>query len=177
MAASTSIRRSSFQEVALQPGTESRRLRAGRQQAIGWCLRIPSRRESYLPARQWLAVGRFRDPHLERVHPSRQSWRRDHHAVVHGPLRLEAIATKRGVPTALSATAGIGEEQESQPVAADRPGACHDRKAALFDGCSQLTGRPAVSVREFVSLHAEEFGGRRSYKAHRAKSTAVSLPR
>jgi hypothetical protein len=25
-----------------------------------------------------------------------------------------------------------------------------------------VTGRPAVSVREFVSLHADEFGGRRS---------------
>jgi hypothetical protein len=25
-----------------------------------------------------------------------------------------------------------------------------------------VTGRPAMSVREFVSLYAEEFGGRRS---------------
>jgi len=25
-----------------------------------------------------------------------------------------------------------------------------------------VTGRPAISVREFVSLHADEFGGRRS---------------
>jgi hypothetical protein len=25
----------------------------------------------------------------------------------------------------------------------------------------RLTGRPPMSVREFVSLHAEEFGGRR----------------
>ncbi len=30
------------------------------------------------------------------------------------------------------------------------------------DGVQRLTGRPAMSVREFVSLHAEEFGGRRS---------------
>ena len=32
----------------------------------------------------------------------------------------------------------------------------------LVDGVERLTGRPAMSVREFVSLHAEEFGGRRS---------------
>jgi NAD(P)H dehydrogenase (quinone) len=32
----------------------------------------------------------------------------------------------------------------------------------LADGVERLTGRPAMSVREFVSLHAEEFGGRRS---------------
>jgi len=25
-----------------------------------------------------------------------------------------------------------------------------------------VTGRPAMSVRDFVALHAEEFGGRRS---------------
>jgi uncharacterized protein YbjT (DUF2867 family) len=29
------------------------------------------------------------------------------------------------------------------------------------DGVLRLTGRPAMGVREFVSLHAEEFGGRR----------------
>jgi uncharacterized protein YbjT (DUF2867 family) len=32
----------------------------------------------------------------------------------------------------------------------------------LTDGVERLTGRPAISVREFVSLHADEFGGRRS---------------
>jgi NAD(P)H dehydrogenase (quinone) len=32
----------------------------------------------------------------------------------------------------------------------------------LSDGVRRLTGRPAMSVREFVSLHADEFGGRRS---------------
>ena len=32
----------------------------------------------------------------------------------------------------------------------------------LSDGVVRLTGRPAMSVREFVSLHADEFGGRRS---------------
>jgi NAD(P)H dehydrogenase (quinone) len=31
----------------------------------------------------------------------------------------------------------------------------------LSDGVGRLTGRPAISVREFVSLHADEFGGRR----------------
>jgi nucleoside-diphosphate-sugar epimerase len=33
----------------------------------------------------------------------------------------------------------------------------------LADGVERVTGRPAMSVREFVSLHADEFGGRRSY--------------
>jgi NAD(P)H dehydrogenase (quinone) len=32
----------------------------------------------------------------------------------------------------------------------------------LADGVERLTGRPATSVREFVSLHADEFGGRRA---------------
>jgi uncharacterized protein YbjT (DUF2867 family) len=32
----------------------------------------------------------------------------------------------------------------------------------LADGVEQVTGRPAMTVREFVSLHADEFGGRRS---------------
>jgi uncharacterized protein YbjT (DUF2867 family) len=35
----------------------------------------------------------------------------------------------------------------------------YDRMA---DGVERVTGRPPMSVREFVSLHAEEFGGRRS---------------
>jgi uncharacterized protein YbjT (DUF2867 family) len=35
----------------------------------------------------------------------------------------------------------------------------YDRQS---DGVQRVTGRPAMSVREFVSLHAEEFGGRRS---------------
>jgi NAD(P)H dehydrogenase (quinone) len=32
----------------------------------------------------------------------------------------------------------------------------------LTDGVERMTGRPATSVREFVALHADEFGGRRS---------------
>jgi NAD(P)H dehydrogenase (quinone) len=32
----------------------------------------------------------------------------------------------------------------------------------LSDDVRRVTGRPAMSVREFVSLHADEFGGRRS---------------
>jgi hypothetical protein len=32
----------------------------------------------------------------------------------------------------------------------------------LADGVERVTGRPAMSVREYVSLHADEFGGRRS---------------
>src|SRR6266571_2420197 len=35
----------------------------------------------------------------------------------------------------------------------------YDRRT---DGVQRVTGRPAMSVREFVSLYAEEFGGRRS---------------
>ena len=35
----------------------------------------------------------------------------------------------------------------------------YDRMA---DGVEQVTGRPAMSIREFVSLHADKFGGRRS---------------
>ena len=35
----------------------------------------------------------------------------------------------------------------------------HDR---LADGVERVTGRPAMSVREFVSLHADEFGMHRS---------------
>jgi len=31
----------------------------------------------------------------------------------------------------------------------------------LTDGVERVTGRPATSVREFVSLHADQFGGRR----------------
>ena len=35
----------------------------------------------------------------------------------------------------------------------------YDRQA---DGVERVTGRPAMRVRDFVALHAEEFGGRRS---------------
>ena len=35
----------------------------------------------------------------------------------------------------------------------------YDRMA---DGVERVTGRPAMSIREFVSLHADEFGGRRA---------------
>jgi hypothetical protein len=38
----------------------------------------------------------------------------------------------------------------------------YDRQA---DGVERLTGRPAMSVREFVSLHADEFGGCRSERS------------
>jgi uncharacterized protein YbjT (DUF2867 family) len=37
----------------------------------------------------------------------------------------------------------------------------YDRMA---DGVERVTGRPAMSVREFVSLHADEFGGRHHEK-------------
>jgi len=35
----------------------------------------------------------------------------------------------------------------------------YDRQA---DGVERVTGRPPMSVREFVSLHAGDFGGRRA---------------
>jgi NAD(P)H dehydrogenase (quinone) len=35
----------------------------------------------------------------------------------------------------------------------------YDRMA---DGVERVTGRPAMSIREFVSRHADEFGGRRT---------------
>jgi len=38
----------------------------------------------------------------------------------------------------------------------------YDRMA---DGVERVTGRPAMSIREFVSLHANEFGGRRSERS------------
>ena len=37
-----------------------------------------------------------------------------------------------------------------------------DRYDRIADGVERVTGRPAMSIREFVSLHADEFGGRRS---------------
>jgi hypothetical protein len=36
------------------------------------------------------------------------------------------------------------------------------RSDRMADGVERMTGRPAMSVREFVSLPADEFGGRRS---------------
>jgi len=38
----------------------------------------------------------------------------------------------------------------------------------LTDGVQRVTGRLAMSVREFVSLHAGEFGGRQSHELHAA---------
>jgi len=40
----------------------------------------------------------------------------------------------------------------------------------LADGVQTLTGKRAMSVREFVSRHAEEFGGRRSSESENATS-------
>ena len=38
----------------------------------------------------------------------------------------------------------------------------------LTDGVERVTGRPAISVREFVSLNADEFGGRRADSSTRS---------
>jgi uncharacterized protein YbjT (DUF2867 family) len=45
----------------------------------------------------------------------------------------------------------------------------------LADGVERVGGRPAMSVREFVSLHAEAFGGRRSPRSSEANIT-LALP-
>jgi NAD(P)H dehydrogenase (quinone) len=37
-----------------------------------------------------------------------------------------------------------------------------ERYDRISDGVKQVTGRPAMSIREFVSLYADKFGGRRS---------------
>jgi NAD(P)H dehydrogenase (quinone) len=37
-----------------------------------------------------------------------------------------------------------------------------NRYDRLTDGVERVTGAPATTIREFVSLHASEFGGRRS---------------
>jgi len=44
----------------------------------------------------------------------------------------------------------------------------------LADGVERVTGRPAMSVREFVSLHADEFGGRRSETSATPNNTVRS---
>ena len=41
----------------------------------------------------------------------------------------------------------------------------------LADGVERVTGRPAMSVREFVSLHADEFGGPRRPESPPNKET------
>lgn len=41
------------------------------------------------------------------------------------------------------------------------------------DGVEQVTGQPALSVREFVSLHAEDFGGQRENSPRDVASTHV----
>jgi uncharacterized protein YbjT (DUF2867 family) len=44
----------------------------------------------------------------------------------------------------------------------------------LADDVEQVTGRPAMSIREFVSLHADEFGGRRSERSATPNNTLRS---
>jgi hypothetical protein len=41
----------------------------------------------------------------------------------------------------------------------------------LADGVELVTGRPPMGVREFVSLHAEEFGSRRTERSSTANDT------
>ena len=44
----------------------------------------------------------------------------------------------------------------------------------MTDGVERVTGRPAMSVREFVLLHADEFGGRRSERSASPNNTLRS---
>jgi hypothetical protein len=44
----------------------------------------------------------------------------------------------------------------------------------LADGVQRVTGQPAMSVREFVSLHADEFGGPRSERSATPNNTLRS---
>jgi uncharacterized protein YbjT (DUF2867 family) len=50
-----------------------------------------------------------------------------------------------------------------------------NRYDRLSDGVKRVTGRPAMSVREFVSLHADEFGGRRS-RTSASPNNTMQLP-
>jgi uncharacterized protein YbjT (DUF2867 family) len=43
----------------------------------------------------------------------------------------------------------------------------------LTDGVERVTGRPAMSVREFVLLHADAFGGRRALRSGRANTASA----
>jgi uncharacterized protein YbjT (DUF2867 family) len=46
----------------------------------------------------------------------------------------------------------------------------------MTDGVERLLGRPPMSVREFVSLHADEFGGRRSHAVNNPPSWLLDRP-
>src|SRR6266576_1304152 len=48
------------------------------------------------------------------------------------------------------------------------------RNDRLADGVQRVIGQPAMSVREFVSLHADEFGGRRSERSATPNNTLRS---
>ena len=68
-----------------------------------------------------------------------------------GPEDWERELKKQGVPEHLTGhLVTMGELHRA------------GRYDRLADGVERVTGRPAMSVREFVSLHADEFGGRRS---------------
>jgi uncharacterized protein YbjT (DUF2867 family) len=68
-----------------------------------------------------------------------------------GPADWEQELKKQGVPEYLTGhLVTMGELHRA------------GRYDRLADGVERVTGHPAMSVREFVSLHADEFGGRRS---------------
>ena len=73
------------------------------------------------------------------------------HLLRHPPWGLGAGAETAGVPGYLAGhLVTMGELHRA------------GRYDRLADGVERVTGQPAMSVRDFVSLHAEEFGGRRS---------------
>jgi uncharacterized protein YbjT (DUF2867 family) len=49
-----------------------------------------------------------------------------------------------------------------------------NRYDRLADGVERVTSRPAMSVQEFVSLHADEFGGLRRLKLYHAEEHAAA---
>jgi NAD(P)H dehydrogenase (quinone) len=105
-------------------------------------------------------------PHLGRVYELTGPRSQD----LHGMAREFSEALNREVayadvaPEAFEAgleRAGLPEHVAQQVVTMGdlhRAGR-YDRQA---DGVARVTGRPAMGVREFVSLHADEFGGRLS---------------
>jgi len=67
------------------------------------------------------------------------------------PKEWEQMLKKQGLPEHLTGhLLAMGELHRTGR---------YDRQA---EGVQRVIGRPAMTVREFVSLHAEDFGGRRS---------------
>jgi NAD(P)H dehydrogenase (quinone) len=105
-------------------------------------------------------------PHLGRIYELTGPRSQD----MHGVAREFSDALKRGVT--YFDTPAENWERELKKLGLPEHLARHvvtmgelhraGRYDRLADGVERVTGRPAMSVREFVSLHAGEFGGHRS---------------